>query len=177
MLDKRHTPKVFTSIASTSSAQAAKKAAAPRKPRPPCAAPHTPVRLIATSHANGFVKGADTLAVLSHAIDCEEFNITFIGSRSREFRLATHRPCVTVVPPQSSVEIAAALADQDIFIAASRREPASNSLVEALAVGLPVAYRDEGGHPEAVGLGGVRRRGRTAGLKMSRVRVRSLRRR
>lgn len=125
------------------------------KPRPPCAAPHTPVRLIATSHANGFVKGTDTLAALSRAIDCEEFNITFIGSRSREFRLATHRPCVTVVPPQSSVEIAAALADQDIFIAASRREPASNSLVEALAVGLPVAYRDEGGHPEAVGLGGV----------------------
>ena len=125
------------------------------KQRPPCAAPRTPMRLIATSHANGFVKGADTLAALSRAIDCEEFNITFIGSRSREFRLAPHRPCVTVVPPQSSAEIAAALAEHDIFIAASRREPASNSLVEALAVGLPVAYRDEGGHPEAVGLGGV----------------------
>ena len=125
------------------------------KQRPPCAAPRTPMRLIATSHANGFVKGADTLAVLSHAIDCEEFNITFIGSRSRKFRLAAHRPCVTVVPPQSSAEIAAALAEHDIFIAPSRHEPASNSLVEALAVGLPVVYRDEGGHPEAVGLGGV----------------------
>ena len=47
------------------------------------------------------------------------------------------------------------LLTQDIFIAPSRREPASNSLIEAIAVGLPVAFRNEGGHPEAVGIGGV----------------------
>ena len=87
-------------------------------------------------------KGADVLARLSRNIDCSEFVLTFIGTQTHKYPLAD-RPCVTVLPPQQSADIAVSLAEQDIFIAPSRREPASNSLVEALAVGLPVAYRDE----------------------------------
>ena len=48
-------------------------------------------------------------------------------------------------PPKGSEELAEFLITQDIFIAPSRQEPASNSLIEAIAVGLPVAFREEGG--------------------------------
>ena len=36
-----------------------------------------------------------------------------------------------------------------------RDDPCSNALLEALACGLPAAYRDSGGHPELVGEGGL----------------------
>lgn len=125
------------------------------KRKPPCALPNSPVRLISTSWSNGLVKGADTLQALSKVIDCSEFNLTFVGTQSRTFPLAQERACVSVVPPKGSEELAEFLITQDIFIAPSRQEPASNSLIEAIAVGLPVAFREEGGHPEAVGVGGV----------------------
>ena len=38
---------------------------------------------------------------------------------------------------------------------ASRDDPCSNALLEALACGLPAAYLDSGGHPELVGGGGL----------------------
>jgi glycosyltransferase involved in cell wall biosynthesis len=44
---------------------------------------------------------------------------------------------------------------QDIYLAASRDDPCSNALLEALACGLPAAYLRSGGHPELVGAAGV----------------------
>ena len=42
-----------------------------------------------------------------------------------------------------------------MYVAPSRDDPCSNALLEALACGLPAAYRDSGGHPELVGDGGL----------------------
>ena len=42
-----------------------------------------------------------------------------------------------------------------MYIAASRDDPCSNALLEALACGLPAAYLESGGHPELVGEGGL----------------------
>lgn len=47
------------------------------------------------------------------------------------------------------------LRTQDVYLAASRDDPCSNALIEALACGLPAAYLRSGGHPELVGEGGV----------------------
>ena len=63
--------------------------------------------------------------------------------------------CVTLIAAGDSEHVAQALAAQDIYFAPSRKEPASNSLVEAIATRLPVLFRDEGGHPEMVGFGGL----------------------
>ncbi|MBA3400404.1 MAG: glycosyltransferase, partial [Actinobacteria bacterium] len=43
----------------------------------------------------------------------------------------------------------------DVYVAASRDDPCSNALLEALACGLPAAYIESGGHPELVGEGGL----------------------
>jgi glycosyltransferase involved in cell wall biosynthesis len=42
-----------------------------------------------------------------------------------------------------------------VFLAASRDDPCSNALLEALACGLPAAFLRSGGHPELVGEGGI----------------------
>ena len=50
---------------------------------------------------------------------------------------------------------AAILRAHDIYVAASLNDPCSNALLEALACGLPAAYRPSGGHSELVGDGGI----------------------
>ena len=44
--------------------------------------------------------------------------------------------------------------DADLYLAASRDDPCSNALLEALACGLPAAFLASGGHPELVGEAG-----------------------
>ena len=43
----------------------------------------------------------------------------------------------------------------DVYITASKNDPCSNALIEALACGLPALYLNDGGHPELVGYGGL----------------------
>jgi len=42
-----------------------------------------------------------------------------------------------------------------VYLAASQDDPCSNALLEALACGLPAAFRRSGGHPELVGEAGI----------------------
>ena len=46
------------------------------------------------------------------------------------------------------------LKTHDIFITASKSDPCSNSLIEALHCGLPCIVYNDGGHPEIVSKGG-----------------------
>ena len=55
----------------------------------------------------------------------------------------------------TSEALAELLRGQDVYVAPSHDDPCSNALLEALACGLPAAYRDSGGHPELVGEGGL----------------------
>jgi len=50
--------------------------------------------------------------------------------------------------------LAQELKNSDIFVTASRSDPCSNSLIEALSCGLPALALANGGHPELVGKGG-----------------------
>jgi glycosyltransferase involved in cell wall biosynthesis len=42
------------------------------------------------------------------------------------------------------------LREHDVYITASKNDPCSNSLIEALSCGLPAVYLQSGGHPEIV---------------------------
>jgi glycosyltransferase involved in cell wall biosynthesis len=59
------------------------------------------------------------------------------------------------VGPVGSPEVAELLRSHDVYVAASRDDPCSNALLEALACGLPAAFLESGGHPELVGAGGL----------------------
>jgi glycosyltransferase involved in cell wall biosynthesis len=106
-------------------------------------------RLIATSWSDNRRKGADTLAWLDRNLDWERFELTFVGRSP----VALER--VRVIGPVGSDEVARLLREHDVYVAPSREDPCSNSLLEALACGLPAAYLDSGGHPELVGGGGL----------------------
>ena len=107
------------------------------------------VRLIATSWSDNPRKGADTLAWLDANLDWDRFELTFVG------RSALPLEHVRTVGPVVSTEVAQLLQGHDVYIAASRDDPCSNALLEALACGLPAAYLASGGHPELVGKGGL----------------------
>jgi glycosyltransferase involved in cell wall biosynthesis len=107
------------------------------------------LRVIATSWSSNPRKGADILAWLDRELDVDEYDVTFVGNAEHAFaRIRT----VGALP---SAEVADLLRAHDVYIAASRDDPCSNALLEALACGLPAAFLRSGGHPELVGEGGL----------------------
>jgi glycosyltransferase involved in cell wall biosynthesis len=108
------------------------------------------LRVVATSWSDNPRKGGDALAWLDQNLDHARYELTFAGRRPQ---VALER--VRVVGPLDSHALADLLRTQDVYLAPSRDDPCSNALLEALACGLPAAYRRSGGHPELVGEGGV----------------------
>ncbi len=100
------------------------------------------VRLISTSWSSNVNKGFDIYGWLDSHLDFDRFEYTFLGNSPVDFEQ------IRMVPPQPSAEVAEVLRQHDIYITASRHESCSNSLIEALACGLPVLYLDSGGNPE-----------------------------
>ena len=108
-----------------------------------------PLRVIASSWSQNPRKGADVLAWLDANLDPSVAALTFVGQPPRSFERIRH------VGPLDSPGVARLLREHDVYLAASRDDPCSNALLEALACGLPTAYLDSGGHPELVGEAGV----------------------
>ena len=107
------------------------------------------VRLIASSWSANVNKGADVYAYLDQHLDFSKYEFTFMGRSPVEFKN------IRIVPPAASEALAAQLRQHDVFVIASRNEPCSNALIEALSCGLPAVFRDSGSHGEVVGGGGV----------------------
>ena len=107
------------------------------------------LRVIATSWSDNPRKGADVLEWLDRHLDADSFELTFAGRTQAEL-VRTRK-----VGPLPSEPLAALLQEQDVYLAASTDDPCSNALLEALACGLPAAFRRSGGHPELVGEAGI----------------------
>jgi glycosyltransferase involved in cell wall biosynthesis len=105
--------------------------------------------VIASSWSDNPRKGGETLAWLDRNLDPGRFELTFAGRPQVAFER------FGLVGPLDSAALADLLRTQDAYVAASRDDPCSNALLEALACGLPAAYRESGGHPELVGDGGL----------------------
>ena len=108
------------------------------------------VRVVASSWSNNPRKGVGALEWLDRNLDPDRFELTFAG---RPPTAGFDR--ISVVGPLDSSALAALLRTQDLYVAPSWDDPCSNALLEALACGLPAAYRDSGGHPELVGEAGL----------------------
>jgi glycosyltransferase involved in cell wall biosynthesis len=105
--------------------------------------------VIATSWSDNPRKGLEVFRWLDEHLDPRVAEVTFVGRIQTELQNLRH------LPPCPSDELAAELRRHDVFLAASEKDPCSNSLTEALTVGLPVAFRKSGGHPELVGEAGI----------------------
>lgn len=107
------------------------------------------VRLISSSWSPNPRKGGPTYKWIDEHLDWDRFEYTFVGNVSEKFDHIRH------VDPVPSEQLADMLRSHDIYIAASRNDPCSNALIEALSCGLPALYLNDGGHPELVGYGGL----------------------
>lgn len=119
--------------------------ATPREPGPPPAR----LRIVASAWSPSPGKGAAIYEWMDRNLDPARYEFTFVGNTPAALRHAR------VVPPLPSRELAALLREQDVYVTASRNDPCSNALIEALSCGLPALYYDSGGHPELVGMGGL----------------------
>ena len=107
------------------------------------------LRVIATSWSDNPRKGAATLEWLDRSLDPTQYALTFVGRTPAELQTST------VCPPVDSVGLAGILREHDVFVAAGFDERCPNALLEALACGLPVVFRESGSHRELVGAGGL----------------------
>lgn len=107
------------------------------------------VRLISSSWSDNPRKGFDVLSWLDRHLDWDRYEMTFVGRSPISFRR------IRRVGPVGSAEVAELLRAHDLYLAPSLHDPCSNALLEALACGLPAAYRASGGHGELVGEGGL----------------------
>jgi glycosyltransferase involved in cell wall biosynthesis len=106
-------------------------------------------RLISASWSDNPNKGTETYQWLDEHLNWERFEYTFVGRLSIRLK---HIYQIEAVP---SEKLAALLRQHDIYITASRNDPCSNGLIEALSCGLPAIFLNSGGHPEIVGEGGL----------------------
>ena len=107
------------------------------------------IKLISTSWSNNPRKGGPLYKWIENNLDWSQFEYTFVGNVSEKFQQIKH------VPPVPSAELAGLLRNHDIYITASKNDPCSNALIEALSCGLPAIYYEDGGHPELVKAGGL----------------------
>lgn len=106
------------------------------------------IRLISVSWSDNLNKGAPVYQWLDDHLDWYRYEYTFVGRSPISF----HN--IRTLSPITSEELVKELLQHDVFITASRNDPCSNSLIEALACGLPALYLDSGGHSEIVGEAG-----------------------
>jgi glycosyltransferase involved in cell wall biosynthesis len=107
------------------------------------------VRLIASSWSDNVNKGAALYKWLDENLDWERFEMTFVGRSPVTYKN------IRMLPPVDSMGMARLFREHDIYLTASRNDPCSNSLIEALNCGLPAVYLRSGGHPEIVKQAGV----------------------
>jgi glycosyltransferase involved in cell wall biosynthesis len=74
--------------------------------------------------------------------------MTFVGNSPIKFKN------IKTISPLSSKQLANTLRQHHVYITASKNDPCSNALIEALSCGLPAIALNSGGHPELINKGG-----------------------
>lgn len=101
-------------------------------------------RLIASSWSDNINKGASVYQWLDEHLDWNRYEMTFVGRSPVMFKN------IRMIPAVVSYRMAELFRAHDIYLTASKNDPCSNSLIEALTCGLPAVYLKSGGHPEIV---------------------------
>jgi glycosyltransferase involved in cell wall biosynthesis len=107
------------------------------------------VRLVCTSWSTNKNKGFEYYKFLDENLNFDKYSFTYIGNDPRiKFKN------IQKIGPFDTLELSKHLKENDIFITASKHECCSNSLLEAMACGLPSIGLDSGGTPEIIKNGG-----------------------
>lgn len=106
-------------------------------------------KIVAASVSDNVKKGYDIYSYMDNNLDFDKYDFTFIGRSPVPFKN------INDVGLKSPDEVLSIFSEHDIYMTASQNDPCSNSLTEALSVGLPALALNSGGHPELVKGGGI----------------------
>jgi len=109
------------------------------------------IELITTCWSNGTHKGIEFYMHLDKNLNFDKYNYTYIGQIPTGYKFKN----IKHLPPMDKNNLALYLQKADIFISGVKIDAASNSITEALTIGLPVLYLDAGGNKEIVKKGGI----------------------
>jgi glycosyltransferase involved in cell wall biosynthesis len=104
--------------------------------------------LIAVSWSTNPNKGFDLYRFLDHNLDFNRYSMKFIGNSPINFKNIEH------IKPVELKILANFLRNSDIYITGARKEACSNSIIEALACGLPCVVLNDTSNPEVLKTGG-----------------------
>jgi glycosyltransferase involved in cell wall biosynthesis len=102
------------------------------------------ITLVASSVSSNINKGFNFYKYLDENLDFNIYRFIFIGNSPIKFNN------IEDLGPKSNDDTVEILKCADMFMTASQNDSCSNSLVEALSVGLPCVAANSGGHPEIV---------------------------
>ncbi|MFA7301088.1 MAG: glycosyltransferase [Candidatus Shapirobacteria bacterium] len=104
----------------------------------------SPVKIIIASWSSNINKGFETYQWLDTHLDFSKYQVTFVGNSPIDF------VNIKRIQPLDSQHLEKLVHQHHIYLTASKNDPCSNSLIEALHCGLPAIALNDGGHPEIV---------------------------
>ncbi len=107
------------------------------------------IKIISTSWSSNLNKGFEVYQWIDENLDWNKYSYTFVGNSPVTFKN------IKIIKPVNSERLAEILKQHDIYLTASKNDPCSNALLEALACGLPALFLNSGGHGEIVDWGGL----------------------
>ena len=100
--------------------------------------------IIASSWSSNWNKGFYSLDWLDKNLNFKKYDFIFIGNSPIKFTN------IKMVSPVKSKILNNYLSKSDVYLSTSKKDACSNSILEALACGLPIVALNDGGNPEIV---------------------------
>lgn len=107
------------------------------------------IKLITTSWSANWNKGFDIMTFLDNNLDFSKYEYTFVGRTPVAFKN------IQIKLPMTGDQLSKELREHNIYVALSKNESCSNSVIEAINSGLPVLARNSGSYPELIKEGGI----------------------
>jgi len=105
---------------------------------------HEKIRILTTTWSVNMKKGFNTYTYLDRKLDFDRFEYYFIGHSPVKFKNIIN------LGPKTTVGIADFMKSCDLFISAVQQDACSNSIIEALTMGLRTFVFNSGGNTELV---------------------------
>lgn len=98
------------------------------------------IKLVTHHWSDNSMKGFDTYDFLNRFCEShQEYSFTFIGRKPNSCLIKNY------VQPQDVEQLIQTIPKNDIYVTSSKKEAGANHVLEALALGLPVLYHEDGG--------------------------------